>query len=103
MNKTASAHEEEEKTGAITESPITPNELQKMRAMFIEFDSNDSGFLDQDAFIRLVAATSMLLSEAEIEKLRLNANESNSGLVSMKEFMQCVPKMGLFAETVDAS
>lgn len=81
-----------EKSKAITQLP-TASELQRMRTLFIEFDSNDSGFLDEDAFARLVAATSVLLSDAEIEKMRLEANKSNSGLVSMKEFMHLVPKL----------
>ncbi len=59
-----------------------------MREKFFEFDVDDDGRLDSDEFSRLMADTSICLSQTQVQELRTIADTDKDGYVSYAEFIR---------------
>ena len=60
----------------------------ELRSRFVEFDSNSDGSLDADEFAACMADTSLCLDAQQIEQLRREADEHNTGQLHIEQFMK---------------
>ena len=67
---------------------ITPNNFGELTSAFTEKDTNGSGFVKHDDFIRCLSKSNMKCSVREVQELVTELDSSNTGQVNYEEFLK---------------
>uniref|UniRef100_A0A0B6ZL79 EF-hand domain-containing protein n=1 Tax=Arion vulgaris TaxID=1028688 RepID=A0A0B6ZL79_9EUPU len=59
---------------------------RKLTALFKQYDSDKSGFLDKEELKKVLGASGHKFTDAEVNEILRNADKSGDGKISFKEF-----------------